>query len=57
MPISHTEEMIEQQGIQEDIDRWRDESPAAGRVAALNETKDKGSIGKRLRAVAVPFKP
>jgi hypothetical protein len=41
-----------QQNIQDDLDRWRDESPAAGRVTDLNEDSFKRAVGKGLRAVA-----
>ncbi len=45
------DQSINQQNIQEDLDRWRDESPAAGRVTDLNEEKFKSAVGKGLRAV------
>jgi hypothetical protein len=56
MANGYTEEVKSQltghQGIQDDLDRWRDESPAAGRVSDLNEERVKTAVDKGLKAVA-----
>jgi hypothetical protein len=45
------EQVVEKQVIADDLDRWRGESPAAGRVSTLVE-EDKWGIGKGLKAAA-----
>jgi hypothetical protein len=51
MPKQQTQKVIEKQEIVEDLDRWRGESPAAGRVATMAENETWG-IGKGLKTVS-----
>jgi len=51
MPKKATEQVIERQGLGDDLDRWRGESPAAGRVSTMTDD-GKGGIGKGLKAVS-----
>jgi len=51
-PKQQIEQVVEKQAIADDLDRWRGESPAAGRVSTLVEEDKWGGIGKGLKAVA-----
>jgi hypothetical protein len=51
-PKQQMEQVVEKQAIADDLDRWRGESPAAGRVSTVVEEDKSGSIEKGLKAVA-----
>lgn len=51
MPKKATEHVMERQGLTDDLDRWRGESPAAGRVSTMDDKKV-GGIGQGLKAVS-----
>ena len=52
VPKPKTEQVFEKQGITDDIDRWRGESPAAGRASTMSDTEKWGGIGKGFKTVS-----
>lgn len=52
MPKKATEQVMERKDITDDLDRWRGESPAAGRVSTLTDGNKVGGIEKGLKAVS-----